>query len=156
MAQARPPNQLVTTFTSGTASAKPEAAGLLLKEAVRQDRDGRTEEAAERYRATITLAETGGEIAIAAEALRRLGVIYHRRNERAGALTLCERSYELASTHGDTVLAAEALNAIAGFHLEAGDLEDAQKTFHRALELGGTSDTIRARVEQNLGILANI
>jgi putative nucleotidyltransferase with HDIG domain len=156
MTQATPPNHGVAVSAPGAVTARPEAASRLLSEAVRQDRDGRTEEAAERYRATIALAQAGGESAIAAEALRRLGVVHHRRNDRTAAQALCRRSYELAAAHGDNVLAAEALNAIAGFHLEAGALQDARDTFHHALELGGASDLIRARVEQNLGILANI
>src|SRR5213083_2938647 len=35
-------------------------------------------------------------------------------------------------------------------------LEEAAKTFLRALELGGSSRQLRARVQQNLGIVANI
>jgi putative nucleotidyltransferase with HDIG domain len=153
---ATPPNQSLAISPPGTVTPRPGATGQLLSEAVRQDRDGRVEEAAERYRATITLAEVGGESAIAAEALRRLGVLHHRRNDRTAAQELCRRSYELAAAHGESILAAEALNAIAGFHLEVGALEEARDTFNRALELGGMSDKICARVEQNLGILANI
>lgn len=138
------------------AQARPGAASLLLREAVRQDQDGNVEEAAERYRTAITLAEAGSENKVAAEALRRLAVVHFRRNDPATAHTLCHRSYELAVAHGDDVLAAEALNSIAGFHLEGGGLEEAEETFHRALALGGTSDVIQARVEQNLGILSNI
>jgi putative nucleotidyltransferase with HDIG domain len=138
------------------ARARPGAASLLLSEAVRQDQGGNIEEAAERYRTTITFAEAEGDNMVAAEALRRLGVVHHRRNDATAAHTLCNRSYELAAAAGDDVLAAEALNAIAGFHLEGGGLEEAEETFGRALTLGGASDMVRARVEQNLGILSNI
>jgi putative nucleotidyltransferase with HDIG domain len=123
---------------------------------MRQDREGSVDEAAERYRATIAMAEAGNERTVAAEALRRLGVIHHRRNEPEAAATLCQRSYELAAAQGDDVLAAEALNALAGFQLEGGALEGAEETFQRALTLGGGDDAIQARVEQNLGILSNI
>jgi len=136
--------------------ARPGAAGVLLAEAVRHDRDGNIEVAIERYRAAIDLAESGGESAIAAEALRRLGAIHHGRNDPATAHALCRRSYELALTVGNDILAAEALNAIATFHLEAGALEMAEEIFQQALAGAGASDLIRARVEQNLGILANI
>jgi len=138
------------------AKARPGAASVLLREAVRQEQDGSVEEAAERYRTVIALAEAGADNTVGAEALRRLGVIHHRRNDPATANTLCHRSYELAAAQGDDVLAAEALNAIAGFQLEGGGLEEAESTFHRALTLAAGSDLILARVEQNLGILANI
>ena len=138
------------------AQARPGAASLLLREAVRQDQDGSVEEAAERYRTAIALAEAGSEHTVAAEALRRLAVVHHRRNDPATAHALCRRSYDLAAAQGEDVLAAEALNSIAGFHLEAGGLEEAEDTFHRALALGGASDMIQARVGQNLGILSNI
>ncbi|MGH7419624.1 MAG: tetratricopeptide repeat protein, partial [Candidatus Rokuibacteriota bacterium] len=117
---------------------------------------GRVEEAAERYRAIIALAEAAGERTVAAEALRRLGVIHHRRNAPEAAERLCRESYEIAAAQGHDILAAEALNALAGFHLEGGALEAAEETFQRALGLGGVDDAIRARVEQNLGILSNI
>jgi putative nucleotidyltransferase with HDIG domain len=138
------------------AKARPGAASLLLREAVRQDQDGNVGDAAERYRTVIAIAEAAGDTIVAAEALRRLGVIHHRRNDPATAHQFCQRSYELAAAQGDDILAAEALNAIAGFQLEAGGLEEAESTFHRALTLATGSDLIQARVEQNLGILANI
>jgi putative nucleotidyltransferase with HDIG domain len=135
---------------------QPGAASQLLREALRHDRDGSVEEAAERYRVTIGVAKAGGEAAVEAEALRRLGVIHHRRNDGGMAAELCRQSFELAQARGDRVLAAEALNALAGFHLEGGQLEAAADTFQQALDLGGRDGGIQARVEQNLGILANI
>jgi putative nucleotidyltransferase with HDIG domain len=142
--------------TLGPAKARPEAAGLMLAEGVRRERDGSIEEAAERYRVSIELAEAAGDYAVAAEALRRLGVLHHRRNDPDTAQNLCRRSHELAAAHGEHTLAAEALNGMGGFLLDAGALEQAEAAFHQALEAGQGSDPIRARVEQNLGILANI
>jgi putative nucleotidyltransferase with HDIG domain len=134
----------------------PAAAGMLLREALRHDRDGSVDHAAERYRAAIAMARANGDGAVEAEALRRLGVIHHRRNDTDIAADLCRQSFELANQRGESVLAAEALNALAGFHLEGGGLEAAETTFHEALRLGGEHASIQARVEQNLGILANI
>jgi putative nucleotidyltransferase with HDIG domain len=57
---------------------------------------------------------------------------------------------------GHSILAAEALNVLALFEYESGGIAEAREMFHRALDLGGTSLALRARIEQNLGILANI
>jgi putative nucleotidyltransferase with HDIG domain len=56
----------------------------------------------------------------------------------------------------DPALAAEALNTLGGMDVATGALEDARETFLLALELGGESQALRARAEQNLGIIANI
>ena len=93
-------------------------------------------EAMQGYAAAIEAAERDGERAILAEALRRLGVVYHQRDERGRARELCERSYRTASELGDAVLAAEALNALAGFDFESGAIAAAREKFYRALELG--------------------
>ena len=113
-------------------------------------------EALQCYAAAIQAAERDGERRIMAESLRRLGVVYHQRDERARARELCERSYQTARDMGDAVLAAEALNALAGFDFESGAIEAAREKFYRALELGSTNAELRGRTEQNLGILANI
>jgi putative nucleotidyltransferase with HDIG domain len=108
------------------------------------------------YSRAIELAERDGERAILAEALRRLGVVHHRRDQPALGRELCQRSQQTAREIGDDILAAEALNALAGFDFEGGSIEAAREKFHQALELGGASAELRGRTEQNLGILANI
>jgi putative nucleotidyltransferase with HDIG domain len=113
-------------------------------------------EAVQRYSAAIESAERNGEREVLAEALRRLGVVHHHRNEGDLARQLCQRSYQTATDMGDSVLAAEALNALAGFDFEAGSIVEAREKFYRALELGKASAELRGRTEQNLGILANI
>ncbi len=113
-------------------------------------------EAVECYGAAIEAAERDGERGVLAEALRRLGVVHHHRNEPELARDLCERSYRMASDMGDMVLAAEALNALAGFDFEGGAIAAAREKFYRALELGNASAELRGRTEQNLGIVANI
>jgi putative nucleotidyltransferase with HDIG domain len=128
----------------------------LLQQARSHERAGAMTEAVECYTAAIELAERNTERGVLAEALRRLGVVHHRRNEADLARKLCQRSYETATDIRDPVLAAEALNALAGFDFEAGSIEEAREKFYRALELGGASAELRGRTEQNLGILANI
>ncbi len=113
-------------------------------------------EALQCYTAAIEAAERDGERKVLAEALRRLGVVCHHRDERVRARELCERSQRTANEIGDTLLAAEALNALAGFDFESGAIQAAREKFYRALELGGASAELRGRTEQNLGILANI
>jgi len=113
-------------------------------------------EALQCYTAAIQAAERASDGAIMAESLRRLGIVQHRRSQPALARELCERSHHIAMDIGDPVLAAEALNALAGFDLESGSMNAAREKFDEALELGGSSEYLRGRIEQNLGILASI
>ncbi len=136
--------------------AHGQYASLLLREAVQMDREGQFREAEERYLAVIEAAATTEQQGVLAEALRRLGVLYHRANTPARARDLCIRSYETAKASGANVLVAEALNALAGFEMEAGALAQARATFERALAFAGDIALVRGQVEQNLGILANI
>ena len=94
--------------------------------------------------------------AVLAEALRRRGVLHHLHDEPAPARELCLRSQAVATRNGDVVLAAEAINALAGFDFESGAIDAARERFYEALALGGRSAELRGRIEQNLGILANI
>jgi putative nucleotidyltransferase with HDIG domain len=128
----------------------------LLDEARAQERVACVPEAIAYYEAAIAAADRAGECAVLAEALRRLAVVRHRRGESAAARELCRRSHAVARHAGDDVLAGEALNTLGGIDLEAGALADARKHFLCALERGGQSRGLRARAEQNLGILANI
>jgi tetratricopeptide (TPR) repeat protein len=113
-------------------------------------------EALQCYTAAIAAAEHSRERPVLAESLRRAGIVHHRQSQPALARKQCERSYQIASELGNKVLAAEALNALAAFALEHGAMAEAREKFERALELGGSSPHLRARTEQNLGILANV
>jgi putative nucleotidyltransferase with HDIG domain len=140
---------------AGGSGAARRAADLL-HEARGRERAGCLPEAIDRYESAIAAAEASVERTVLAEALRRLAVVRHHRNESALARELCHRSYDVARAVGNDLLAAEALNTLGGLDLATGSLEDARKTFLAALELGGENRELRARVEQNLGILANI
>src|SRR5436309_803796 len=148
------------TLKTGPLLTGPRASGRaaadLLHGARAQERAARISDAIASYEAAIAAAEGAGEPALLAEALRRLAVIRHHRNESDRARRLCHASYTVAHAAGNDVLAAEALNTLGGIDLETDAVADARRHFLRALELGGHSRELCARAEQNLGILANI
>ena len=131
-------------------------AATFLRRAQALDRAGRLEEALASYEAAIHAAEGATERPLLIEALRRLGVVHHRRNASVEADELCRRSYREAVGLGDLVLAGEALNALAGFAFESGEIEVARGLYANALALASGSAQLRGRIEQNLGILASI
>src|SRR3989441_408398 len=136
--------------------SEPRQAADFLREVREQERAACLPEAIASYEAAVAAAERGGEPTVLAEALRRLAVVRRHRSEVAAARAVCQKSYEVARQAGNDLLAAEALNTLGGLHLSAGAPDDARRVFLEALELGGSSREVRARVEQNLGILANI
>lgn len=138
-------------------SREPRAQALdLLDEGRQREQVGAIPEAAEYYETAIEVAERIGEAGILAEALRRLAVLRYHRGAPDEARELCRRSYAVASAAGDDVLAAEALNTRATVDLQTGALDDARAGYERASALGKHDRELRARVQQNLGILANI
>jgi len=140
----------------GKARLRAVTPATALQQARERERAGCLPEAIERYEAAIATADRLGDHTVLAEALRRLAVVRHHRGEADEARELCLRSYGVALHLADDVLAAEALNTLGGLDLTTGSLEEAHDTFLQALELGGASQALRARVEQNLGIVANI
>jgi tetratricopeptide (TPR) repeat protein len=141
--------QLGGTLDSGSAEE-------LLREGQRHDLGCRTGDAMECYAGVLDLTAGGEEARVRAEALRRLGVLHHVRAEPQIAKELCERSYALASEIGADDLAAEASNALAGFALERGNLGEARDRYDKALKLAKGNLHLVGKVEQNLGIIANI
>jgi len=142
--------------TRAAAQDGPGSIADVLQRAREQELAGSLAQAIVQYEAAIARAELTGEAPLLAEALRRLAVVRHRRGEREAATASCERSLTVATDAGDAVLAAEALNTLAGFEFESGAIGPARERFYRALELGGSNPPLRGRIEQNLGILANI
>ena len=128
----------------------------LLHEARGRERAGCIPEAIVCYESAIAAAEKNREHAVLAEAMRRLAVVRYQRDDGVQARELCRRSYDVARHISNDLLAAEALNTLGVLDLKSGSLEDARMNFLRALQLGGQSRALWARVEQNLGILANI
>jgi putative nucleotidyltransferase with HDIG domain len=127
-----------------------------LREGRVHERSGSIAEAFDCYRRSVFEAASGGEPSVEAEALRRLAVLHHHRNERDTARELSKRSYAIALEIRDRVLAGEALNVLAGFAFESGAMEEARARYQEALDLAGADPSLRGRIEQNLGILANI
>lgn len=128
----------------------------LLLTARERERAGSIAEAIESYENAITQAEKGAEYTVLAEALRRLAVVRHQRGERDTARELCERSFGVARSTGNNLLSGEALNTLGCMQLREGEIHEAKKSFVHALGLGVTSRELRARAEQNLGIVADI
>jgi putative nucleotidyltransferase with HDIG domain len=138
------------------AKPRPPSGAELLRDARGVERRGRVSEAIRHYEMAIAAAERLGEESVLAEALRHLAVARYQQGDSARARQECRRSYALARAVGDPLLAAHALNTLGGLDLSTGCLEEAHGAFVRALELASDCGALRARVEQNLGILANI
>jgi tetratricopeptide (TPR) repeat protein len=146
---------MAITRRSGGAIHSPSAADHLAEARV-AEREGRSEAAVVAYGAAIATAERTGESATLAEALRRVAVHYHQRNDPEQARTLCRRSYEVARTLGNSPLAAEALNTLGAVEFERGQMQSARELLGEALTLGQSRPDLLSRIEQNLGIIATI
>jgi putative nucleotidyltransferase with HDIG domain len=127
-----------------------------LRDARDDERAGRIALAIEKYRSAIDASLVEDDAPTQAEALRRLSVVMHRQLERGVARELCEQSFDVASGLGDQALAAESLNTLGGFELEAGRTADAEDFFRRARVMALDTTALVGRIEQNLGIIANI
>src|SRR5260370_18622350 len=138
------------------ARGRVRPAADLLHAARAQERAACIPEAIKCYERVIATADRTGEPAVLAEALRRLAVMRHHRNEAAEARALCRRSYSVASDAGDDLLAAEALNTLGGLDVQTGAIEDARRSFLQAPERGSPSRGLPAGVQQNIVIRANI
>lgn len=128
----------------------------LLHEARTHEQAGRAVEAVAAYRRAVVEAGKSNAWAVEAEALRRMAVVHHHRGEFALAVAACARSLEIARLYADDGLAAEALNVQALFALDHGELEQARMAFSQALHAAGHRPELRARIEGNLGVLANV
>jgi tetratricopeptide (TPR) repeat protein len=146
----------INSFVNRSPEPSIRRAGEGLRAAKEHDRAGRLDHAMADYSEAIQLAEKSGEKAILIEALRRLGVLHHRRNNRDEAAELCRRSYTLADNLGDRLQAGEGLNALGGFDFEAGEMLAARRHLQRALALAGKRDDLQGRVEHNLGVVASV
>ena len=141
----------------GAPEARPKSpAATLAERGLELERAGDIPGAMAAYRAAITAAEADGDALALATALRHLAVLHHHANEPEAARALAERSHQVALAAGDPVRAAQALNVQAGFALEHGDFAAARDRFHAAVALGGADPILKGRVEQNLGIIANV
>ena len=115
---------------------------------------GQLEDAVAVYDATARQAHDAP--VVRAEALRRHGVLDHRRGSTDVGIARCRESRRIAQEIGHEPLEVEAMNALATIDLDRGELESAEATYRDALARAGDSLELRGRIEQNLGILANI
>ncbi len=121
-----------------------------------QERDGAVALAIASYERVVAAAGAIADHRVKCEALRRLAAHRSRRGEGEAARNLCQQSHDVARAAGDGLAAGEALNTLGCVHIAMGSLAQAREAFLQALDLGGPQRSLRARVEQNLGILANI
>jgi putative nucleotidyltransferase with HDIG domain len=149
---------VTTTRFGSLAPAYTPGASLsdLLAKAREHDLRGRLVEATAGYTAVIDAANPRLDARLLAEALRRLGNVHRRRHELDLATELTQRSYEVAVGARDPSQIGESLNALALIHFVRGDWEQARQEAERALAVAGDGDAaLRARIEQNLGTMAN-
>ncbi len=135
---------------------RAERLATFLRQGGEHERAGRLVDALEAYDAVANEAEERINGHVLATALRRSAVIRRRRQEDDAALALYHRSHDVALAIGEHILAAEALNGIAVFYVNRGDWESGRDYLERALRIGKGNEELRGRIEQNLGIMANI
>jgi tetratricopeptide (TPR) repeat protein len=134
---------------------RPSSPQSLLEIAREYDRKGHLEETAAAYQAAITAADAAGDTATAADALRRLAIVRHRRQETGEARALCSRSQAAAVASGHDGLLAETLNTLGGFELVEERFDAAEELFLQAAALA-TDPDLQGRIEQNRGTVASI
>jgi putative nucleotidyltransferase with HDIG domain len=120
------------------------------------ERSGNVAAAEAAYQEAVTQAEAAGDRVTLSTALRHLALVHHQRGASEHAHDLARRAYDVALAAGEREVAAHALNVVGGFTFESGDLPAARRTFDSALALASGSAALRARIEQNLGILATV
>ena len=137
-------------------TAAPANAAARLDEGRQEERAGNVAAAEAAYQSSCAQAEAAGDRVTQSMALRHLALLQHQRGAASRATELARRAYDVALAAGQRELAAHALNVLGGFTFEGGDLAAARRTFDSALALASGSIALRARIEQNLGILATV
>jgi putative nucleotidyltransferase with HDIG domain len=137
------------------ASTGPDASARL-DEGREEERAGNVTAAEAAYRAACAQAEAAGDRVTQSTALRHMALLQHKRGEAVPALELVRRAYDVALAAGHRELAAHALNVLGAFTFEGGDFPGARRHFDSALALASGSTVLRARIEQNLGIMATV
>jgi len=108
------------------------------------------------YGALIVAAARQRDHATLASAYRHRAVLAHQGGETLRARGALQQSYAVAAMMGDRRLTAETLNTLGGIELETRNLAAAEQALLEAEALASDEPAILARVEQNLGIVANI
>ncbi len=144
----------------GTSERRPAAPAAQAKwyfdRATEDERGGRTTEAECGYLTAAEWARSAAVAELEAEALSRFAVIKHHQGHPEAAKRAGLQSLAAARTAPDRATEAQTLNVLAGLSLERGELDDARKLFEDALMLAAHREDLRAKIEQNLGIVANV
>jgi tetratricopeptide (TPR) repeat protein len=131
-------------------------ARAVLANAVDLDRAGRTLLAEREYQEAAGLGRAAAAGAVESEALRRMAVIRHHAGDSGEARRFGRASLAAARTANDTAAMAQSLNVLAGVALERGELGDARRLFEEARNFAGGAPEVVAKIEANLGIVANV
>ena len=108
------------------------------------------------YNALIVAATRQRDHATLASAFRHRAVLAHQTGDTVRARSALQQSYAVAAMIGDRRLTAETLNTLGGIELETRNLTAAESALLEAEVLASEEPAVLARVEQNLGIVANI
>ena len=108
------------------------------------------------YSALIVAATRQQDHATLAAAFRHRAVLAHHAGDTVRARSALQQSYAVATILGDRRLTAETLNTLGGLELETRNLAAAETALLEAEALASEEPAVLARVEQNLGIVANI
>ncbi len=132
-----------------------DRARAILADAIELERAGRSRRAERVLAEAAVWGRQAGNGSIESEALRRLAVIRHHAGDAAGARRHAAAALIAARSAADPTAEAHCLNVQGGVALELGDLDEARTLFEAARRLA-RSDGLLARIEQNLGIIANV
>ncbi len=108
------------------------------------------------YNALIVAAARQQDHVTLASAFRHRAVLAHHAGDTVRARSALQQSYAVATMIGDRRLTAETLNTLGGIELETRNLAAAETALLEAEALASEEPSVLARVEQNLGIVANI
>lgn len=131
-------------------------AQAVLAQAVDLDRAGRTLLAERGYQEAVGLGRVAAAGTIESEALRRMAVIRHHAGDSGEARRFGRASLAAARTANDARAMAQSLNVLAGVALEQGELGDARRLYEDARQFAGGAADLVAKIEENLGIVANV
>jgi tetratricopeptide (TPR) repeat protein len=128
----------------------------LLSQAREYELAGSLRHADAAYNSLIVAATRQQDHATLAAAFRHRAVLAHHAGDTVRARSALQQSYAVATVLGDRRLTAETLNTLGGIELETRNLAAAESALLEAEVLATDHPAILARVEQNLGIVANM
>jgi putative nucleotidyltransferase with HDIG domain len=128
----------------------------LIEDARRLEAADQLEQAAAVYRALLEGVADDPLPVELVDACLSLSKLAHRLGDSDGAVAVCKRALAAAAAAAAPLLEAEATNVIGVIELDRGSLDRAEASFRSALDRADGAIELRGRIEQNLGIIANI